>query len=436
MKQIVTQTFQQLRDSSGFRQTVITVVGNFLATGISAITIILISRLLGPTQFGVFSVGFAIVLILSKICDAGLNATLLKFASDRSEVQKNNELFSFILKIKIVLTGVVALLGLVLTPTLARIIHFEQPEIILLAFLLAGFSVWYEQLITMLQASHRFSQAVLANLYQSTAKLIGIGLLVIFGFKGSISIFAWYMLAPLIPVLVAKNLLLKTTKLNLTQNFSHHSSLVWQMAKHSGVGFVAAGLIENIDVLFVQRYLSTYETGLLGGVSRISMMLLLIAYSMGNVLYPRVAQYKDVATLKKYLKKATIVMVISLLSFFLFIPFTRWSIFLTIGPEYLAGTKILLILAASSFLTIAAIPFLALFYVFKEDWYFSVSGVGQLVILVIGNYFFVPIYGLEAAAWSRLLCKVFFFTFTVGLALLIYHRERKNSLLPKLELQP
>jgi len=423
MKQKVNQLLSKVRESKGLQQTVISLIGNFFATGVSAITIILISRVLGPTQFGVFTVAMAVAVILSRVADAGLNATLLKFASDTSNHQKNNALFSYTIKLKLWLTLILAAMGMFSGSLLSRVLHFDQPHLISLAFYLVGFTVWYEQLVTMLQASQRFSQAVAANLSQSLAKLIGISILFLIGLKSSVFAFGWYMIAPVIPVLLFRYFVSPQLKIKLNQDFSLHRQSVLKMAKHSSVAFIAAGLIENVDVLIVQRYLTTYETGLLGGVSRISLMLLMIAYSLGNVLYPRVAQYKDQVNMARYLKKAVFMSVLALAGFLLFIPLSELSIILTIGPEYLAGTPILLILVASSFITLATIPFLALFYVFEKDWYFSVSGIGQLLIVVVGNYLLVPTMGLYGAAWTRFISRVFFFTFTIGLAIYIYRQK-------------
>jgi O-antigen/teichoic acid export membrane protein len=186
---------------------------------------------------------------------------------------------------------------------------------------------------------------------------------------------------------------------------------------------MSAGIIENIDIFFIQRSLNIYETGLYSGVSRIAMMITLIAYSMGNVLYPRVAKYKSSDHLGRYLKKASGVALLALLGFLAFLPISRWVIFFTIGPDYLSGQVIMNLLALSSFLVIASIPFVALFYTLKATWYFSVSAVLQLIIVLVGNFYYVPLYGLEAAAWTRLVTRLFLFTFTVITGLVLYQRE-------------
>jgi O-antigen/teichoic acid export membrane protein len=418
--------------SDGLRQSLITVVGNTFATGLSALALILISRMLGPVKFGEFSVGFAIILILNKFNDGGLGSATLKFAAKFShDKEAVNRIFSYTWQVKLALSAVVFLSGIIISPFIVDFLHFDQPIIIYLAFFLSAASTWYEQLLNMLQALHRFSEAVVVNALQSGAKLLGIALFYFFSVTQSVPIFALYMLAPLVPIFFSKKLMPKWVKIRLfnveggkkTQAFIAEKAQLLAMAKHSAIGFIAAGLIENIDVLFVQRYLSNYETGLLAGVSRIAMMLLLIAYSLGNVLYPRVAKYHEKTHLQKYISKAAMLAVLCIFGFLAFLPFSRFTVWLTIGPAYLPGSSILNILAAASFLTIATVPFLALFYSLKADWYFSVSGILQLAIMIAGNMLFVPHYGLIASAWTRLVTRIFLFCFTAGCALWLYYAK-------------
>ncbi len=424
MRKMVNTLMKLALASSGLRQSAVTVVGNALGTGLSAIALILISRLLGPAQFGEFSVGFAIVMILNKINDAGLNATVVKFAPQAGDDhEKANRIFSYTLRLKLVLSASIMIVGAVISPWLSHFLHIQQPAIILFSFLLSAASTWYEHLLSVLQAAHQFTEAVVANALQSGAKAVVFVVFYLLQFKQGIPIFVLYMIAPLVPIVGAKCMLPQWVKIKLSGDFSQEKKVILAMARHSAVGFIAAGLIENVDVLFVQRYLNSYETGLLAGVSRIAMVLLLVAYSLGNVLYPRVARYQTKEHLQPYLRKSFFVLLLTIVGFFAFVPFSGLLILLTIGPAYLPGVPILNILIAGSFLTIATIPFQALFYSLKADWYFSISGLAQLAIMVLGNGLLVPQYGLAASAWTRFVTRLFLFTFTAGVALWLYYRK-------------
>lgn len=92
--QVILSQLSHLRKSKGLQQSLLMVIGNTMATGISAVSLMLISRLLGPSLFGEFSVGFALMMILKVVSDGGLSAATLKFAGGSSDRAKINSYFS------------------------------------------------------------------------------------------------------------------------------------------------------------------------------------------------------------------------------------------------------------------------------------------------------------------------------------------------------
>lgn len=411
----------------GLQQSLLTIVGNAFTTFFSAIALILISRWLGPTDFGEFSVGFALVLILSRVCDWGFSTILLKYIPRYEESDSKNRLINFSIFVKVTISLIVLLSGLLLSPLLIQQLNFTQPVIIYAAFITVIATVLFEQLLYTLQALHRFNQAIVSNAIQSITKVVGVLVLMALKLKQGEVFFVFYMLAPLAPVLIFKRLMPNWFRFKLKNDTAHFKSIMMGLAPHAAVAYIIAGIVENIDVLFVRNYLSAYETGLLGGVNRISMFIMLIGYSLGNVLYPRVARYQQKVDMRKYLQKASIISLMCVVSTLLFFPFAQLLIVLTIGPDYASGAGILNVLAVSSFLALASIPFIAVFYAFEYSWLFSMSGFGQLLIILIGNMLFVPVYGLEAAVYTRLVSKVFLFIFAFTVAFVLYQKHHVYS---------
>ena len=408
----------KVRHSEGIKQTSTTIVGNVLATGMAAASLILISRLLGPSQFGEFSVGISIVLILSRINDLGLNATQTKFIPKfKNNFQEINQSFGYTLKIKLVFSILIFLVGILLSPKIASLLHFHS------AFFLSLCTTWYEQLLTLLQALHRFKQAVLANATQALIKLVGATFFFSSNVAMSFPIFVFYSFVPLIPVLLSKLFLPSWFKPDLKQIKRSNQLQIWQMAKYSSVGFITSGLIGNVDILFVRHYLDSYETGLLAGVTRIASMLLIIAFSLASVLNARVSKYQTKEHLSSYIRKSFLFLILVGAGFLLFLPFTKLLILITIGPEYVSGISIMYILTASAFITVASVPFLALFYSLKADWYFLFAGISQTIIIILGNLLFVPEYGILASALTKLVISVLLFIITTSLGLLLYFKQ-------------
>jgi len=413
--------------SEGLVQSVKTLFGSTFATGISAIALMIYSRVLGPEKFGEFSVGFAIVMILTRINDLGFNTAILRYGSENEKHNKKNFIYSFTLKYKALISVFIVISGLFFFGAISKLFNFSSPAIVLIAMTLGISTVYYEQLLNVLQSLHRFNQAILINLIQATTKLVWALILLLTGLTSSLITFAWYIAAPIVPVIFWKLLVTKNTVINFKLRDSKIQSQILMLAKHSAIGFIATGVIENIDVLYLQKYLSTYEVGLYSGVSRISLVFALAAYSLGNVLYPRVAKYKSKEDINTFIKKAFAIVALSVVGFLIFLPFGKLSILLTIGTEYLSGLNILYLLTASSFIAVAVVPFIALFFSFKANWYFSVSGLLQLVIVLIGNSVFVPKYGLEAAAWTRIIARIMLFAFTLVASMVLYKKTYEKK---------
>ncbi len=412
--------------SIGLKQSTITVVGNLATTAISAIALIVISRFLGPSKFGEFSVGFSLVLILNRINDFGLSYVVQKYAASEDQTQVNR-IFSYTLRLKMMIWLGVTAIGILISGWLTQTLHFSQPLIIYLSFVLSGCTVLYEQLQAMLQALHRFSQVVIMNFIQSVAKLVG-SLTIFWALSHeSLPVFVWYMFAPLLPILATTRLLPQWVKIDLRGSFAVEKKLISTMARHAAVAYVIAGIIDNVDVLFVQHYLNTYETGLLSGVAKIALVFSTVAFSLGSVLNARVAHYQTKHDIDVFLKKSFGIVAATAIGFLAFLPFARLSIIFTVGEQYLSGQPILNIMVAAAFLTIAVMPFMALFFSFDVPWYFSSSAILQLVIVVVGNMWFVPLYGLVAAAWIRLITRFALLIFTLLVAFYAYRKKYADT---------
>lgn len=418
MKQII----QRLLHSQGLQQSAVTLIGNTAATAISAVALMVYSRALGPEQFGEFSVGFALTMILVRLNDFGMSTALLKFGAQKQSIEQRSTLFFLTLRYKILFSIVIIAISFFGANWIAKLFNLTNPNIILVASTVGLSAVYYEQLLNTLQSLHRFNQAISVNVIQAVVKAIWAVGMLITGAGSALATFGLYVAAPLAPLVFIRSYLRDVVQPTAAKPNLKMQRSVAMLSAHSAVGLISMAIIDNIDVLYLQKYLTSYEVGLYGGVSRISLLFGLIAYSLGTVLYPRVAQYSSRATLKSYLKKALLILGATILGFLCFIPLGKLTILLTIGSQYLSGLPILYILVAASFVAIASVPFAALFFSFNADWYFSIGGILQLVIILVANAYFIPTYGLAAAAWARLGTKIVFFFFTVIVGYVLYNR--------------
>ncbi len=399
------------------------IIGNIIATGVSAIAIIILSRLLGPTLFGEFSVGFSLILILTRINDLGLSSAIQKYAGETTNDKLQNIYFSIALRIKLITSFLIIVFGLVFYSSLAHLFHLNNENIILLSFVFGLSSVYLEQLSAMLLAIQKINQVVIANFLQAFTKLIT-ALFLFFTNKIDVTIaFGLYAIAPIIPVFFSKKLLPVNIKISMNLSSSEAKEKLYSMAKHTGLAGITTALVSQVSVLFTQFYLTSFDTGILGGVSKIQMLFSLIAVSLGNVLFPRVSRYKNKNDLITYIKKAFLIVLLSIVGFIFTIFISKLLINISIGNEYLSGLNVLYILLGATFITIATVPFTALFYSFNINIFFSILGLLQAILIIIGNIFLIPNFGLIGTAYAQLITRLIIFIITILWSLVIAKRK-------------
>ncbi len=412
--------------AKGVQQSMVTIFGNVGAAGLSAVALILLSRILGPEQYGVFSVAIALGLLIAKTGDLGINIALNKQLAQAQRKRTKQDLYRESTRLKMYISIALFLLGMIVSRAIAEVLSFPSVGLIFSSFLLGIITLWYEHILIVLQSLHRFTQAVTMNFIQASTKFFGTITLVAFSSTSIITGFFLFIFGPVISVAMYKKLLPSWLQFNPKTKSKKTQQKLIHLAKFSAIAYITLGVAENIDVLFAQKFLTSFETGLFAGAWRLTTGLVIVGYSLGAVLNPRVAKYKKFHDLNIYIKKAFLVMITAMCGFLFLFPFTKPLIFYTIGPAYMQSASILLMLLGSGFLYIATIPFSALFYRFEAPWFFSVSGVIQLTLIIIGNIYFVPRFGLEAIGMTRFVSQMIMFFVTVGISMTLYIQERKR----------
>lgn len=414
--------------SKGVAQTAVTAVGNFGSAFISAVAIILISRNLGPSLFGEFSAGFSLALIASRLNDAGITIATQKFAS-RSE--NKTQVKSFIwhgYRLKAILTVVLVALSLALSPLLTSILQFSNPFVVPISLVLGLVLTYFDQLVAGLLATHMFMKAALANFLQSAVKLVGSILLLYVYPTSLLPILIIYILAPGTPFLLKSFFEPKWFKkipiVSLTET---DTALFFNLAKHTALLVFVIGIIDSIGILFVKTFLDSYQTGLLGGISRIALLFTLIGVSLSQVLNNRVSRYTSKKDIDTYIKKSLLLVGASLVSFLVVIPFLPLLVQYSIGDAYLVALNPLIILLASVFIYILSVPFGALFYSFEKNSFFSLSGVLQCIAIIGTNFLLVPSFGIAGAAWAQLITRMVMLIFTIIFAYMVYRKKYEYS---------
>lgn len=403
---------QTLQGSEGLRMSLLTMGSYLLAAVLAALAIIAVSRFLGPVNFALFSTATSLSFIINQLNSFGLSIVIQKYVGGEQRKDQINKFLSICMRYRLLLSALLTSLGIIFSNPLANFFQLDQQWLIIVTVLASLAPTYLESSQVTLQSLGKLRLAALNYLLPAFLKFFLAVLIFFYRWQNVELILALYLLSTLPSVIIAELNKPAGIYYQLKGKFPAEERLVLQLLKHSAFAVVAAGLIENVDLLIAKHYLSNYETGLLAGAERIAMLIAVVSAALANVLYPRVAKYKKQVDLHSFLKKAWLLVVFFLLSLIIVLPLAPWLIRLSVGSAYLPATNILQILLVAGILQIISVPFIATFYAFKSNRFFSQSALLQLIIVLAGNIIFIPQFGAIASAYTRLAARAALLVFS------------------------
>lgn len=410
----------QVVKSPGLLSILILGSGNVIGTLISALALILFSRFMGPTEFGLFSAAFATMQILVRLADLGTN-----MATERAIARvhgQDNSLSDRLMRtafwFKLLVTTLTLTITWIFSPWIAHsFLHLEDVQLIHLAIVTSIGTVFFEYSTIVFQSTQHFAAVARITIAQALGKLIFGLIFITQGMLNASSALLIYGILPGVGAFLGWNYRVLTS-LSLPSTWKKDLHTILVVAKWTLIAALSATLADNVDTLLVQSLLSSYDTGIWSGAVRIATFANVIGWSVGSVLSVRVAKYKTREHLHAYLAKAWKLSLAIFVLIMLSLPLASLAIRLTIGSAYLSSTVPLQILLFSTAITGAITPYVALFYLFDKPQYYAVAGIIQTLVLIVGDLLTIPSYGLLGSAWSRVGVRLAIMVFT-----LIYARS-------------
>ncbi|PIS09182.1 hypothetical protein COT75_02895 [Candidatus Beckwithbacteria bacterium CG10_big_fil_rev_8_21_14_0_10_34_10] len=410
MKKIINSLFN-LGKTRTAKNTYTVFAGNSIAGFMGMVLIILLSRFLGPAGFGVFSISFSFFTLLSKLADFGLNFAMVKDISQaraKKEDKKIIRIFETVFTVKLIITVLTALLGLLLVDWLS-INLFKAPltsganRLVILFF---AFFVFYDLVRVFFEANKRFLESTSIYIVSNLIKLLVVVFLFVFfsSFKEYIII---YLLGPFISALI----FFPRTKLRLRIKFhSQEFKTLKKFASWMAVSVILAALGENLNVFMVSAKLSTYQTGIYSAAEKFLLPFYLFAGALGTVLVSRASEFLEFSHIKAFIKKVFVIQILFLIICLILFPLTSF-LPLLLGSQYSASVPILKILVVAGFFRLAITPLNSVFYPLNKSFIFALDSFVQVLTLFVLNQRWLVKFQAQGAALALLVANILIFIF-------------------------
>jgi O-antigen/teichoic acid export membrane protein len=396
----------------------LTVFTRILALGLTGLATILIARILGPFEQGIFSGIRAFLVIVIIFGSLGLYASNIYFVSKDKKLLKKAAGNSLLIA---TFLGTLLFLGIFISTIFLPQVYGNIPLNYLLIFSLTiPFILLSSFFSGLLLAVNKIKEYNLFIFIRALSIFLGV-LILLFLLKKSIKEIILFLVV--VEVLISWLFFFIIYRYKKF-SFSFDRDFFLKMMRYGVKFYLASNLIYLVlrfDLVIVNYFLGSYSTGIYSISAKISEALFLIPSTVALIFFPKVSSLKEKArpfANKVLLGVSGVMLLACLLSLLLAKPF----ILFLFGEAYFDSIlPFQILIPGIFFLSLGAIlmtyfasrgmPLLAIFTPFLG-----------LMVNIILNLYLIPLYGINGAAISSSL------TYTLMFSMLFwYYRNFKLS---------
>ena len=404
-------------------------IGNILAAFLGFLTILIISRGLTVSDFGLFNMAISAMLITSSLSCLGMDTAMVRFASSYLVLQKTAEATQVLRATFLVMTIFSFILAVVIfnTAELLSTKVFYSSNLTSL-FKLAAFGVLAISTLSYLKSAlytyQLFHMGVILQSLVDFGKLSTV-LVLIFCLKmNTFTAVAAFAFAPLIGVLLGFGLLHREL-FSRGKPLQNLFSRLFSYSKWLFVSNVCGVILPYVGVFMLAKMLSSEAAGIYGLALNLTYIFPIIIYSLRSVLLPEVSRFREIAQFDKYIRGS---LKISFYAGIMIVPFLIFSykiIPFFFGLRYLDSVPIFNWLMLGYFILTINSTICVTIHAMNMPQVLAMVDLLKLIVMIIGCYLLIPFLGALAPAILALIMNVIVLSF---LSLYVFKKIREGDI--------
>jgi len=405
---MIKNKFKLILKAKTLRQSGVTIVGTFGSGILGAIFYIWVARLLGPGDYGRFSVGVATMTFVAALANVGTDTGLIRFVGKYLESDRKRAL-GFVrlgMSLKLILWMTVLVVGWIMMPMIAGSIlgKNELTWILRISLVGVGGSMLFSCSSAALQGMQKFLIWSFLMIASNLLRLGGLGFLVVVGVMGLVNGYWIFVLAPFLGFFGALVLLpnfwgAKIGK-ELRGEFFNYNKWV-------AIFTAVMALATRLDTFLSTRLLTIEEVGIYSVAATLPAFASQINLALATVVAPKLAGMSDKKQALVYIKKLQMfVLGLALAGLIVGVPLGYLLIMGVYGSQYVASFAPFIVLLLAQTIFFVAVPVhTSVIYYFSNPRLFVWISVLYLAIIGIGGWFLIGAWGMIGAAVAVLIAQ-------------------------------
>ena len=391
----------------------IVIAGNGVAMIAGMAFTVVLSRHLGPADFGVLSTAMAVMAVAAGFSTLGLRTAMVRFVASLRDEHAEAALFiqRFTLVIVLVLGSLIAIGGLLLAGPLADIILGDRSLAWVIRFsFLGAFGVALTVYVSAtLQAYQAFVKLSAFTIALSASRIVVVLMLLS---MGVLTLKSGVLAMSLVPIVVVTLGVVLIPKMMVssarTAEQRKHAAQFLSFSKWIALSFISTTVLAQIDVIMVAHFRDAEEVGIYAAAVRLAMVIQLFIASVVTALLPEVSRMKDREQFIAFVRKFSSIAVpgtavLLAIALVLTGPVTT----LIYGAAYAGSGSLFQIFAVGLAISFIANPISLILYALDRPGLLTGIHFAQLALALAGYWFITPMFGVTGAASVKMGVGVF-----------------------------
>jgi len=406
------------------KNALITFATRALTVAFGVVISIIIARVLGPEGKGIYSLALLLPGLLVTFANLGINQATVFYVAKKSypakEILGNNILLTVLISALAISAGLIIIFFFS-----SRLFPGVGRDYLLLALGLIPLTLFFDFISHILIGLQKLNKYNAISFLQSLLFLFLVGVLLLglrFGIMAAI-------LAQVIAFLLASIALFFLTEKESSGISLQPGQAYLRDASFYGIkaylGNIITFLHYRASLFLINIFLNPSAVGYFSVAVGIAEGMWLISRSAGTVLFPKIASETDPDSLKRFTPLVCRnVLLVALIVAVLLIVFSRWLVILLYSEAFFESIQPLRILLLGA-LAVCGHAVLSndLMARGKPLLVSYISGI-PLILNVVLNIFWIPMWGIAGAAWATTVSYLLMFIITV----LVYRKLSGNKI--------
>lgn len=402
----IRQFLNILRQSSHLKDIFINLSGSTMASILGLFFFIIVSRSLGPSQFGLFSGLVAFSLLLADVFDLGISVSIPKFISRYDMTNSNHNIgrflgLTFLTKIGLIIF--ICLIGFFFTTGFSKIIFNDGIPSYLFIISLIGAVILalFNFSGVALQARRRYLKFGISNILGNGSRVIFV-IAIISTTKLSVQTgIIIYILGNLVAAVIGLIWLpLRILRFPTVEDVSKF----FTFNRWLSIAVVFSAVYSRLDSVLLVKLDGPLQTGLYGAAGRITFVFPLLISALSGVWSARFSMIDNKVGANILLKKTLLTTVLVSFVILCMIPFASLIITIVFGSAFIGSVLPLQILfiAWTVFLLYVPATQYVIYFLGSSRLYALLTFI-QFVVIVGLDFLLIPSKGATGAAVAFLI---------------------------------